>query len=81
MAEIIEMTNVQTMNLEILRLVQSDTAAAEKAIEFVDGNKLNFELFKGQYARAQAEQTPLARSEKAIREAKEALTLFASVQL
>lgn len=76
MAEITEMTDVQQMNLEILRLVQSDTAAAEKAITFVDGNKLNYELFKDQYQLAGAENTPVSRTDKAIREAKEALTLF-----
>lgn len=62
--------------LDILRLVQSDTAAAEKAIAFVAGSKLNFELFKDQLVLAQGEGTALARAEKAIREAKEALDLF-----
>lgn len=76
MTAITELTDVQQMNLELLRLVQSDTAAAEKAIEFVAGVKLNYELFKDQYTLAGAEQTPLARTEKAIREAKEVLTLF-----
>ncbi|MGX8941613.1 DUF2560 family protein [Symbiopectobacterium sp. Eva_TO] len=76
MTTITELTDVQQMNLELLRLVQSDTAAAEKAIEFVAAVKLNYELFKDQYTLAAAEQTPLARTEKAIREAKEALTLF-----
>ena len=74
MAEITELTELQQMNLEILRLVQSDTAAAEKAITFVNGSKLNFELFKDQLAAG--EGTALARAEKAIREAKEALDLF-----
>ena len=76
MAEITELTDLQQMNLEILRLVQSDTAAAEKAIQFVNGNKLNFELFKDQLVLAQGEGTSLNRAEKAIREAKEALDLF-----
>lgn len=68
MAEIIGMTESQQMNLDILRLVQSDTAAAEKAIAFVSGSKLNFELFKDQLALAHAEGTSLARAEKAIRD-------------
>lgn len=76
MTAITELTDVQQMNLELLRLVQSDTAAAEKAIAFVAGIKLNYELFKDQYTLATAESTPLSRTEKAIREAKEALTLF-----
>ena len=76
MAEINELTDLQQMNLDILRMVQSDTAAAEKAIAFVAGQRLNFELFRDQYHLAAAETTSLARTEKAIREAKEALDLF-----
>ncbi|WP_447214776.1 DUF2560 family protein [Citrobacter pasteurii] len=78
MAEITALTELQQMNLDILRLVQSDTAAAEKAITFVNGSKLNFELFKDQLVLASGEGTSLARAEKAIREAKEALDLFAT---
>ena len=76
MAEINELTELQQMNLDILRMVQSDTAAAEKAIAFVAGQRLNFELFRDQLRLAAAESTSLARTEKAIREAKEALDLF-----
>lgn len=76
MTAITELTDVQQMNLELLRLVQSDTAAAEKAIAFVSGVKLNYELFKDQYTRAANEPTPLTRTDKAIKEAQEALTLF-----
>lgn len=76
MAEITALTELQQMNLDILRLVQNDTAAAEKAIAFVAGSKLNFELFSDQLNLAGAETTALARAEKAIREAKEALDLF-----
>ena len=75
---ITQLTEIQQMNLEIFRLVQSDTAAAEKAIQFVDGKQLNFELFKDQLNLAGAENTAIARSEKAIRKAKEALDLLAS---
>lgn len=46
MAEITALTELQQMNLDILRLVQSDTAAAEKAIAFVAGSKLNFDCSK-----------------------------------
>ena len=78
MAEINELTDLQQMNLDILRMVQSDTAAAEKAIAFVAGQRLIFELFRDQLRLAAAETTSLARAEKAIREAKEALDLFTS---
>ncbi|RSB60341.1 DUF2560 family protein [Atlantibacter subterranea] len=76
MAEITGMTELQQMNLDILRIVQNDTAAAQKAIGFIQGSKLNYELFKDQYSLAISEPTPVARTEKAIREAKEALDLF-----
>lgn len=50
--------------------------SSKEAIAFVAGSKLNFELFKDQLVLAQGEGTALARAEKAIREAKEALDLF-----
>lgn len=74
--DITELTEIQTMKLGIFRMVQGDTAAAEKAIEFVNGSKLNLELFTDAYVKAQTEVTALARTEKAIREAKESLDLF-----
>ncbi len=73
---ITEMTELQAMNLEIFRLVQSDTAAAEKAITFIGGDKLKYELFKDGYTRAQTETGVVARADKAIRTAEEALDLF-----
>ncbi|HGY1166552.1 TPA: DUF2560 family protein [Citrobacter braakii] len=78
MAEITALTELQQMNLDILRLVQSDTAAAEKAITFVNGSKLNYELFKDQYHLAGAESSYVSRTDKAIREAKEALDLLST---
>lgn len=76
MAETIQMTNEQALKLEIFRLVDHDTTAAEKAIEFVAASHLNFELFKDGYSKALVEPTPVARTEKSIREAKQALDLF-----
>ncbi|CAI2031381.1 MULTISPECIES: DUF2560 family protein [Serratia] len=73
---IIEMTELQAMNLEIFRMVQNDTAAAEKAITFISGDKLKYELFKDGYVRAQNEGAPVSRVDKAIRTAEEALDLF-----
>lgn len=73
---IIEMTELQAMNLEIFRMVQNDTAAAEKAIVFVAGDKLKYELFKDGYTRAQNEGAPVSRVDKAIRTAEEAFDLF-----
>lgn len=70
------LTPQQSTRLELLRLVMNDTAAAQKAIEFVGDDPLNLELFKDQYTRASNEPTPISRTDKAIREAQEALTLF-----
>lgn len=78
MTTITALTDLQQMNLEIFRMVQNDTAAAEKAISFVAGNQLNYELFKDQYHLAGAESSPVSRTDKAIREAKEALDLFST---
>ncbi|HHR6050819.1 TPA: DUF2560 family protein [Providencia alcalifaciens] len=64
------------MRLEILRLVMSDTAAAQAAIEFVEDDELKYELFKDQWNRAGAECTPVSRVQKAVQECKEALLLF-----
>lgn len=71
-----ELTSQQQIRLEVLQLVQNDTAAAKEAIEFVGDNPLNLELFKRNYTLAQAESTPVARTIKAIQGAKDALPLF-----
>lgn len=71
-----ELTQQQQIRLEVLALVQNDTAAAKQAIEFVGDNPLNLELFKRNYTLAQAEPTPVSRTTKAIQGAKDALPLF-----
>lgn len=73
---ITEMTEEQSMNLEVFKLVQSDTAAGEKAITFIGGNKLKYELFKDAYTRVQTEPGVVGRVDKAIKMAEEALGLF-----
>lgn len=79
MSEFKEISNAEALNLEILRLVMSDRAAAQKAIEFVSGNQLKLELLKDQYQIAGTEPTPLGRVEKAIRNVNESLDLFHGV--
>lgn len=74
--EIIGMTDVQAMNLEIFRLVMSDTTAASKAIAFVAGERLKYELFRDSYANASSDESIVSRTEIAIRKATEALDLF-----
>ncbi|BET97690.1 DUF2560 family protein [Xenorhabdus nematophila] len=71
-----ELTLSQQMRLDVLRLVMNDTAAAQKAIEFIGDNTLKFELFKDQYTLVQTESGVVARADKAVRNAQEALSLF-----
>lgn len=77
MADITQMTDAQHLKLQVYRLVMNDSAATEKAIEFIAGSILNYELFKDAYAKTANETTARAKTEKAIREAKEVLDLFA----
>lgn len=77
MPDITQMTDSQKLKLEVYRLVMNDSAATEKAIEFIASSELNFELFKDAYAKTANENTALAKTEKAIRIAKEVKDLFA----
>jgi hypothetical protein len=77
MPDITQMTESQKLKLEVYRLVMNDSAATEKAIEFIASSELNFELFKDAYAKTTSEVTALAKTEKAIRIAKEVKDLFA----
>jgi hypothetical protein len=76
MAEIIQVTEINEMNLSIYRLVMRDTAAAKKAIAFVAGDKLKLELFTDGYTLATGETGVVARTDKAIQIATEAMALF-----
>lgn len=70
------LTDQQKLRLELLSLVQYDTAAAQDAIAEIKDEQLKFELFKRQYTLAQGEPTAVSRTTKAIRGMKEALELF-----
>lgn len=76
MAEITPVTEINELNLTLYRLVMRDTAAAKKAIAFVAGDKLKFELFTDGYALATGETGVVARTDKAIQIATEAQALF-----
>lgn len=78
MADINQMTESTALNLSLYRLVMRDTAAAKKAIAFVGGDRLKAELFTDGYALATAETGVVARTDKAIQIATEALALFQS---
>lgn len=70
------LTDQQKLRLELLSLVQYDTAAAQDAIAAIGDDQLKFELFKRQYTLAQSEPTAVSRTTKAIQGMKEALDLF-----
>ncbi|MEM6162050.1 DUF2560 family protein [Erwinia sp. P6884] len=71
-----DLTQQQQLRLEVLHLVQNDTAAAQDAINFIADDALKLELFKRQYTLAQAEPTAVSRTTKAIQGVKDALPLF-----
>ncbi|WP_312412281.1 DUF2560 family protein [Pseudescherichia sp.] len=71
-----DLTSQQQLRLEILSLVQYDTAAAKKAIDDIADDPLKLELFKRQYTLAQSEPTAVSRTTKALQGMKEALPLF-----
>ncbi|WP_313109091.1 DUF2560 family protein [Atlantibacter sp.] len=76
MADINQITEINELNLSLYRLVMRDTAAAKKAIAFVDSDRLKMELFTDGYAQATGETGVVARTDKAIQIATEALALF-----
>lgn len=72
----IGITSQQQIRLDILALVQNDTAAAQQAITYISDDPLKLELFKRQYTLSQAEPTAVSRTTKAIQGVKDALPLF-----
>ncbi|WP_312212341.1 DUF2560 family protein [Pseudescherichia sp.] len=71
-----DLTSQQQLRLDVLALVQYDTAAAKKAIDDIADDPLKLELFKRQYTLAQSEPTAVSRTTKALQGMKEALPLF-----
>lgn len=73
-----ELTASQKLRIDLLAALNLDTAAAAKAIEFVQDDPLKYQLFIQQYNRVYTESEPVAKAIKAIQEATEALVLFGS---
>ncbi|EMM3426270.1 DUF2560 family protein [Klebsiella aerogenes] len=71
-----EITPAEQIRLNLLSTLNYDTAAAAKAIEFVQDSQLKYQLFIQQYNRVHTESEVVARTIKAIQEATEALALF-----
>ena len=76
--ETTELTASQKLRIDLLAALNLDTAAAAKAIEFVQDDPLKYQLFIQQYNRVYTESEPVAKAIKAIQEATEALALFDS---
>ncbi|HIG8794964.1 uncharacterized protein DUF2560 [Raoultella ornithinolytica] len=71
-----EITPAEKLRLNLLLIVNYDTAAAKEAIEFVKDSELKYEVFVQQFNRVVTESTIVAKTIKAIQEATEALALF-----
>ena len=71
-----EITPAEQIRLNLLSTLNYDTAAAAKAIEFVQDSPLKYQLFIQQYNRVVTETEVVARTIKALQESTEALALF-----
>lgn len=73
-----ELTPSQQIRFGLLSAVNFDTAAAAEAIKFVEDDQLKYQLFIQHLSRVTSENGLVARTTKAIQEAKETLILFPS---
>lgn len=71
-----EISDEAQIRLNLLSTLNYDTAAAAKAIEFVQDSQLKYQLFIQQFNRVTTESTVVAKTIKAIQESTEALVLF-----
>jgi len=71
-----EVTDAQQIRLNLLSTLNYDTAAAAKAIAFVQDSQLKYQIFIQQFNRVVTESEVVAKTIKAIQEATEALALF-----
>lgn len=74
-----EITPAEQIRLNLLSTLNYDTAAAAKAIEFVQDSQLKYQLFIQQFNRVHTESEVVARTIKAIQEATEAMALFDTI--
>ena len=74
-----EITPAEQIRLNLLSTLNYDTAAAAKAIEFVQDSPLKYQLFIQQYNRVVTETEVVARTIKALQESTEALALFDTI--
>ncbi|MCU6669928.1 DUF2560 family protein [Enterobacteriaceae bacterium H4N4] len=69
-------TPAQQIRLDLLAILNYDTAAAAEAIKFVGDDPLKYQIFTNQLPRVTTENGTVARTMKAIKESEEALLLF-----
>lgn len=74
--DMVDITPAEQIRLNLLSTLNYDTAAAAKAIEFVQDSQLKYQLFIQQYSRVTTESEVVARTIKAVQESTEALALF-----
>ena len=71
-----EITPAEQIRLNLLSTLNYDTAAAAKAIAFVQDSQLKYQIFIQQFNRVVTESEVVAKTIRAIQEATEALALF-----
>lgn len=49
MSELTQITEIQQVSLNILRLLGNDPASAKKALAFIGDSRLNLEIFRDSY--------------------------------
>ncbi|PXW42064.1 uncharacterized protein DUF2560 [Klebsiella oxytoca] len=67
-----EITPAEQIRLNLLSILNYDTAATKAAVAFVQDSPLKYQLFIQQYSQTEV----VAKTMKAVQEANEALALF-----
>ncbi|HBQ1920705.1 Protein of uncharacterised function (DUF2560) [Klebsiella pneumoniae] len=75
----VEITPAEQIRLNLFSTLNCDTAAAAKAIEFVQDSPLKYQLFIQQYNRVTTESEVVTQTIKAVQESTEALALFDTI--
>ena len=71
-----KLTRSQQIRLELLSLANNDTAAAQKAIDYVADDELKFELYKKLWNTTFNDGSMLNKADSTVQKTKEALILF-----
>ncbi|MEQ4692652.1 DUF2560 family protein [Providencia manganoxydans] len=71
------LTRSQQIRLELLTLANNDTAAAQKAIDYIADDELKFELYKKLWGTTYNDGSMINKADLTVQKTKEALILFA----